>query len=361
MSLVVTIPNRTVIGDDTGTGIPASGRVLRQPSVERRRGGKCDAHAARTGHAVEPRRRQPAEPRPRPARRRVAGRSRERGGRRGELGGRRRRTPNVRAGVQRDAVRRGPGPGPRSSACRSREEDQHSPRARRPRPRWHLSGGCTDAKRARPGVRREFPPRAPRIRGRPSSASVVCGDGVRTDTRSATRATPTRRTRDATCRTDRTAQRCGDGIVDPGTGEQCEATADAAAFFHVPRVRLFHLVRLHPSCRAWLTARRSTTAVQLAEDPARCSDRPTRRRATSTPGPLKVKRTAPVRRRRSSCPRARVHRRAHLPSAAGSGARLLPHRAGSRRARRSTATAAPTTTSSSPRTATAPAPKVRRR
>jgi len=94
---------------------------------------------------------------------------------------------------------------------------------------WDLSGGCVDAAlfdltcsefsdspgRENPGQDLHCP-------------ALYCGDGVisageQCDDGAANADDP-----DAACRLDCTLRRCGDGIVDPGTGEVCESDAQCA-------------------------------------------------------------------------------------------------------------------------------------
>ena len=97
---------------------------------------------------------------------------------------------------------------------------------------WHLSGGCSNAgpldstcteNSDSPGV------------ANPGQtfqcASVVCGDGVLEGHEECDDGAQNSDAPDAACRTDCTAQRCGDHVVDPGAGEQCEQTSDCALGF----------------------------------------------------------------------------------------------------------------------------------
>ncbi len=95
---------------------------------------------------------------------------------------------------------------------------------------WDLSGSCTDAGifdftctefsdspgRENPGQDLHCP-------------ELFCGDGATTAGEQCDEGAANSDAPDATCRTDCTIRRCGDGIVDPGTGEVCESDAQCAS------------------------------------------------------------------------------------------------------------------------------------
>jgi cysteine-rich repeat protein len=95
---------------------------------------------------------------------------------------------------------------------------------------WDLSGGCTDANlfdltctefsdspgRENPGQDLHCP-------------EIFCGDGLTSPGEDCDEAGGNSDAPDATCRTDCTLRRCGDGVVDPGAGEACEDDLQCAS------------------------------------------------------------------------------------------------------------------------------------
>ena len=185
---------------------------------------------------------------------------------------------------------------------------------------WHLSGSCTDASALDSTcVENSSSPGAPNPGQAFQCASVVCGDGVRNGREECDEGDANSDAPDATCRTDCTAQRCGDGIVDPGAGEQCEATADCGSGF---------------TCRACgCFTSFDFTVVPGPADSAPVDDgqfswlkiSPLFGQTNATqgdfnPGPLKVARTAPGPDGKAELVLLEpAYVGAHLPSAAGSG------------------------------------------
>jgi len=97
---------------------------------------------------------------------------------------------------------------------------------------WRLSGGCSNAGAldstcvegsdsagaANPGQAFQC-------------ATVVCGDGVVAGDEECDAAEQNSDDPDAPCRSDCSLPRCGDAIVDPGAGEECESNAQCGAGF----------------------------------------------------------------------------------------------------------------------------------
>ena len=97
---------------------------------------------------------------------------------------------------------------------------------------WRLSGGCVDAGALDATcVEGSSSPGEANPGQTFQCATVVCGDGVVSGREECDEGAGNSDAPDAACRTDCTAQRCGDAIVDPAAGEQCEATADCGSGF----------------------------------------------------------------------------------------------------------------------------------
>lgn len=185
---------------------------------------------------------------------------------------------------------------------------------------WHLSGGCVDASALDSAcVEGSSSPGAANPGQAFQCATVVCGDGVVNGHEECDEGAANSDAPDASCRTDCTARRCGDAIVDPAAGEQCEQTADCGSGY---------------TCRACgcftsfdFTIVPGSSAAAPADDGEsswlRISPLFGQTNATQgdfNPGPLKIARGVPGPDGKAELVLlAPAYVGAHLPSAAGSG------------------------------------------
>lgn len=94
---------------------------------------------------------------------------------------------------------------------------------------WELSGGCTNA-----GLfdllcaENSDSPGAPNAGQQLSCLEVFCGSGAVDEGEECDAGVANSNDPDAPCRADCTYRRCGDGVVDPGFGEQCESDAQCS-------------------------------------------------------------------------------------------------------------------------------------
>jgi len=97
---------------------------------------------------------------------------------------------------------------------------------------WKLSGGCTNAGALDSTCVESSDSAGVANPGQVfQCATVLCGDGVVAGDEECDEGVANSDDPDAACRTDCTAQRCGDAIVDPGAGEECESNAQCGAGF----------------------------------------------------------------------------------------------------------------------------------
>jgi cysteine-rich repeat protein len=94
---------------------------------------------------------------------------------------------------------------------------------------WQLSGGCTNAAQADVCAEFSDSPGLPNPGQALDCDAVFCGDTVVTGIEECDEGAANSNASDATCRVDCTARRCGDGIIDPGFGENCESHSDCGA------------------------------------------------------------------------------------------------------------------------------------
>ncbi len=92
---------------------------------------------------------------------------------------------------------------------------------------WRLTGGCTTAFLDDDDcVQFSDTPGLPNVDQILTCSELFCGDGLTTGAEECDEGLGNSDAPDATCRTDCTAQACGDGILDSGLGEECEIDAD---------------------------------------------------------------------------------------------------------------------------------------